>query len=57
MSKLPSTPAVQLEYVVEMVKNGVLTIDEVIAMLEGMTLEDYRLSKTRLGKLLAGKDE
>lgn len=40
-----------------LVQNGILTRDEMLAMLEGMTVEEYLLSKTKLGKLLAGKDE
>ena len=57
MRQLPSTPAGKIEYANELVKMNLLTVDEVMALLDGMTLEEYRLSKTKLGKLLAGKDE
>jgi hypothetical protein len=57
MSQPPKTAAGRLQFAAEMVKNGVLSIDEMLALLDGMTLEEYRLSKTKLGKLLAGKDE
>jgi hypothetical protein len=40
-----------------MVTHGILTVDEMLAFVEGMTEQEYRLSKTKLGKLLAGKDE
>lgn len=53
----PSRDGSSLSLGLALVQNGVLTRDEMLAMLEGMTLEEYRLSKTKLGKLLAGKNE
>jgi hypothetical protein len=46
-----------LSLALSLVTRGLITRDEMLALLEGMTLEEYRLSKTKLGKLLAGKDE
>lgn len=57
MSQLPNTPAGRLELATQMVTHGILTVDEMLAFVEGMTEQEYRLSKTKLGKLLAGKDE
>lgn len=57
MSQIPKTPAERLEIANDLVRRNLLAANELMALLDGMTLEEYRLSKTKLGKLLAGKSE
>lgn len=57
MSRIPKTDAGRVELAINLVRTGVITRDEMLALLDGKTLEEYLLSKTKLGKILAGKDE
>lgn len=57
MSRRPKTDAGRVELAINLVRAGVITKDEMLALLDGKTLEEYRLSKTKLGKILQGKDE
>lgn len=57
MSQLPKTDPGRVELAINPVRTGVITRDEMLAFLDGMTLKDYLLPRTKLGKLLAGKDE
>jgi hypothetical protein len=57
VSQLPKTSSGKLELVTELANAGLLSRDEMLAFLDGMTLQEYLASKTKLGKLLAGKYE
>jgi hypothetical protein len=53
--QLPSTPAGRLDVLEDLIRHGIITREQMLAILNGKTLEEYRLSQTKLGKLLAGK--
>ena len=57
MSQLPATLAGRVDLCLEILRVNLITRDEMLALLNGKTLEEYRLSQTKLGKLLAGKDK
>ena len=56
-SKSPHTPAAKLEFVTQLLNYNFLTKEELLALLDGLTLEQYRAQQTSLGKFLAGLEE